>query len=140
MREAPPGAARVCQRRAGGRVEVRETSAQRGGPDGDLVRISHRTRLARSDRPGRGAGLRPRLALRHAAAEHGRLGDTRPAAHRTERIGLGPGVLVPSLRHPMVNAAATANLAALAPGRVAVAFGTGFTGRRAMGYRAIPWA
>ena len=62
------------------------------------------------------------------------------AAERTERIGLGPGVLVPSLRHPMVNAAATANLAALAPGRVAVAFGTGFTGRRAMGYRAIKWA
>jgi 5,10-methylenetetrahydromethanopterin reductase len=61
------------------------------------------------------------------------------AAQRTERIGLGPGVLVPSLRHPMVNAAATATLCALAPGRVAVAFGTGFTGRRAMGYPAIPW-
>ena len=61
------------------------------------------------------------------------------AAERTERIGLGPGVLVPSLRHPMVNAAGTATLAALAPGRVAVAFGTGFTGRRAMGYGAIPW-
>src|SRR4051812_19406909 len=62
------------------------------------------------------------------------------AAERTERIGLGPGVLVPSLRHPMVNAAGTATLAALAPGRVAVAFGTGFTGRRAMGYRAIRWS
>jgi len=62
------------------------------------------------------------------------------AAERTERIGLGPGVLVPSLRHPMVNAAATATLAALAPGRVAVSFGTGFTGRRAMGYGAITWA
>jgi 5,10-methylenetetrahydromethanopterin reductase len=62
------------------------------------------------------------------------------AAERTERIGLGPGVLVPSLRHPMVNAAATAALAALAPGRVAVGFGTGFTGRRAMGYRAVPWS
>ncbi len=62
------------------------------------------------------------------------------AAQRTKRIGLGPGVLVPSLRHPMVNAAATAALAGLAPGRVAVAFGTGFSGRRAMGYRAIPWA
>jgi 5,10-methylenetetrahydromethanopterin reductase len=62
------------------------------------------------------------------------------AAQRTERIGLGPGVLVPSLRHPMVNAAATATLAALAPGRVAVAFGTGFTGRRAMGYGAVPWS
>ncbi|MGW4526484.1 LLM class flavin-dependent oxidoreductase [Amycolatopsis sp. NPDC004378] len=62
------------------------------------------------------------------------------AAERTERIGLAPGVLVPSLRHPMVNAAATATLAALAPGRVAVSFGTGFTGRRAMGYRAITWS
>jgi 5,10-methylenetetrahydromethanopterin reductase len=62
------------------------------------------------------------------------------AAERTERIGLGPGVLIPTLRHPMTNAAATATLAALAPGRIAVAFGTGFTGRRAMGYRAIPWS
>jgi 5,10-methylenetetrahydromethanopterin reductase len=62
------------------------------------------------------------------------------AAERTARIGLGPGVLVPSLRHPMVNAAATATLADLAPGRVAVAFGTGFSGRRAMGYRAVTWA
>lgn len=61
------------------------------------------------------------------------------AAARTESIGLGPGVLVPTLRHPMVNAAATAALEAFAPGRVAVAFGTGFTGRRAMGYDAIPW-
>jgi len=39
----------------------------------------------------------------------------------------------------MTNAAATAALVDLAPGRVAVAFGTGFTGRRAMGYRGIPW-
>ena len=62
------------------------------------------------------------------------------AAERTNRIGLGPGVLIPSLRHPMVNAAGTATLAALAPGRVAVAFGTGFTGRRAMGYKAITWS
>ena len=36
------------------------------------------------------------------------------AAERTTRIGLGPGVLVPSLRHPMVNASATAALEALA--------------------------
>jgi 5,10-methylenetetrahydromethanopterin reductase len=62
------------------------------------------------------------------------------AAAKTERIGLGPGVLIPSLRHPMVNAAATAGLDALAPGRVAVGFGTGFTGRRAMGYGAMSWA
>ena len=62
------------------------------------------------------------------------------AAERTTRIGLGPGVLVPTLRHPMTNAAAAATLASMAPGRVAVAFGTGFTGRRAMGYPAIPWS
>lgn len=60
-------------------------------------------------------------------------------AERTDRIGLGPGVLVPHLRHPMVNASATAALAALAPGRVAVGFGTGFSSRRAMGLAPLSW-
>jgi 5,10-methylenetetrahydromethanopterin reductase len=62
------------------------------------------------------------------------------AAQRTTTIGLGPGVLVPTLRHPMVNASATAALAALAPGRVAVAFGTGFAGARALGTAPSSWA
>jgi 5,10-methylenetetrahydromethanopterin reductase len=60
-------------------------------------------------------------------------------AERTSRIGLGPGVLVPSLRHPMVNAAAIAELADQAPGRVAVAIGSGFTGRFSLGKRPMPW-
>lgn len=60
-------------------------------------------------------------------------------AQRTSRIGLGPGVLVPSLRHPMVNAAAIAELQSQAPGRVAVAIGSGFTGRMSLGQRALPW-
>lgn len=60
-------------------------------------------------------------------------------AERTSRIGLGPGVLVPSLRHPMVNAAAIAELTSQAPGRVAVAIGSGFTGRMALGQRPMPW-
>ena len=48
------------------------------------------------------------------------------AAERTQRIGLGPGVLVPSLRHPMVNAAAISTLAHLAgEARVAIADGAG---------------
>src|SRR5258707_3424364 len=60
-------------------------------------------------------------------------------AERTSRIGLGPGVLVPSLRHPMVNAAAIAELVNQAPGRVAVAIGAGFTGRLTLGKRPMPW-
>jgi len=60
-------------------------------------------------------------------------------AERTGRIGLGPAVLVPSLRHPMVNAAAIATLDARAPGRVAVAVGTGFSGRLAIGERPMHW-
>lgn len=60
-------------------------------------------------------------------------------AQRTSRIGLGPGVLVPSLRHPMVNAAAIAELVGQAPGRVAVAIGSGFTGRLSLGQRPMPW-
>lgn len=62
------------------------------------------------------------------------------AAERTSTIGLGPAVLVPSLRHPMVNAAAIAHLAELAPGRVAVTLGAGFTGRMMLGQRPMPWS
>jgi 5,10-methylenetetrahydromethanopterin reductase len=62
------------------------------------------------------------------------------AAERTATIGLGPAVLVPSLRHPMTNAAAAATLAELAPGRVAVAIGAGFTGRHVLGHRPMRWA
>jgi 5,10-methylenetetrahydromethanopterin reductase len=62
------------------------------------------------------------------------------AADRTSTIGLGPGVLVPSLRHVMVTAAATAGLEELAPGRVALGIGTGFTGRLVLGQPALRWA
>jgi 5,10-methylenetetrahydromethanopterin reductase len=61
------------------------------------------------------------------------------AAERTTRIGLGPAVLVPSLRHVMTTAAAIATLTALAPGRVAVGVGAGLTGRLALGRRPLPW-
>jgi 5,10-methylenetetrahydromethanopterin reductase len=60
-------------------------------------------------------------------------------ADRTSRIGLGPGVLVPSLRHPMVNAAAIAELVSQAPGRVVAAIGSGFTGRLTLGKRPMAW-
>lgn len=62
------------------------------------------------------------------------------AAVRTTRIGLGPAVLVPNLRHPLTQASAIATLEQLAPGRVAVAIGTGFTGRMAMGRPPLSWA
>lgn len=63
------------------------------------------------------------------------------AAERTSRIGLGPGVLVPSLRHPMVTAAAIGTLASIAgKERVAVAIGSGFTGRLTMGQRPLKWS
>ena len=61
------------------------------------------------------------------------------AAERTARIGLGPGVLVPSLRHPAVTASAAVALEGLAPGRVALGLGTGFAGRT-MGGGPIPWS
>lgn len=62
------------------------------------------------------------------------------AAVRTSRIELGPGVLIPSLRHPLVTASAVATLVGLAPGRVVLGIGTGFTGRRAMGQKPLRWA
>src|SRR5436305_6364968 len=57
------------------------------------------------------------------------------AADRTSRIGLGTGVLIPSLRHVMVTAASIAGLEAIAPGRTVVGIGSGFTGRMTLGKR-----
>jgi 5,10-methylenetetrahydromethanopterin reductase len=62
------------------------------------------------------------------------------AAQQTTRIGLGPAVLVPNLRHPLTQASAITTLEQLAPGRVAVAIGTGFTGRMTMGQKPLTWA
>src|SRR4051812_19187727 len=61
------------------------------------------------------------------------------AATRTSSIGLGPGVLVSNLRHVMTNAAAVATIVDLAPGRVAVAVGSGFTGARCLGQKPQRW-
>jgi 5,10-methylenetetrahydromethanopterin reductase len=63
------------------------------------------------------------------------------AAKRTEQIKLGPGVLIPSLRHPMVTASAIATLVDLVgEERIVIGAGTGFTGRRAMGQKPLKWA
>lgn len=61
------------------------------------------------------------------------------AAH-TDTFGLGVAVLVPSTRHVMVNAAAICGIEAQAPGRLAVAIGTGFTARRLFGKGPLSWA
>jgi 5,10-methylenetetrahydromethanopterin reductase len=60
-------------------------------------------------------------------------------ATTTSRIGLGPAVLIPSLRHPLTTAAAIASLETLAAGRTAYAIGSGFTGRRALGQKPMKW-
>jgi 5,10-methylenetetrahydromethanopterin reductase len=63
------------------------------------------------------------------------------AAERTERIALGPGVTIPSLRHPMVTATSIATLVGMAgASRVMVGVGTGFTGRMTFGQRSLKWA
>ena len=61
-------------------------------------------------------------------------------AQVTTRVGLGTSVLIPNLRHPAVTASAIAHLEGLAPGRVRIALGTGFTGRRCFGQGALKWA
>ena len=62
------------------------------------------------------------------------------AAVQTRRIRLGTGVLIPSNRIAPVTAGAFASLNALAPGRIDFGVGTGFTGRRAMGWGAMKLA
>lgn len=61
-------------------------------------------------------------------------------AQATGRIGLATGVAIPGLRHPMVTASAIASVAELAPGRLAVAWGTGYTGRSTLGRKPVRWA
>jgi 5,10-methylenetetrahydromethanopterin reductase len=60
------------------------------------------------------------------------------AAERTSRIDLGVGVLVPGLRAPVATVAALRALTSLAPGRVRVAVGAGFTGRFTLGLGPVP--
>jgi 5,10-methylenetetrahydromethanopterin reductase len=62
------------------------------------------------------------------------------SALRTQRIGLGVAVSVPSLRHVMTTASSIATLDDLAPGRVRVAFGTGLTGRLTLGQKPMRWS
>jgi len=62
------------------------------------------------------------------------------AAELTTSIELGPGVLIPTQRHPMVNAAQTVSLHRLAPGRTVVAFGRGFSTCAAIGQPPIEWS
>jgi 5,10-methylenetetrahydromethanopterin reductase len=61
-------------------------------------------------------------------------------AAATERIGVAAGVVVPFLRHPMVTASAIATMEQVAPGRLTVGFGTGYTAARAMGRKPMRWA
>lgn len=62
------------------------------------------------------------------------------AAEHTTRLTLGTLVAIPSNRIAPVTASAVATIAALAPGRVILGLGTGFTGRNTMGLRALPVA
>jgi 5,10-methylenetetrahydromethanopterin reductase len=57
------------------------------------------------------------------------------AAVNTSRIRLGTGVLIPSNRIAPVTANALASLSKLAPVRIDLGLGTGFTGRNTMGAR-----
>jgi 5,10-methylenetetrahydromethanopterin reductase len=61
-------------------------------------------------------------------------------ATATERIGVGTAVLVPNLRHVMTTASAIATIERLAPGRLACAFGTGFTARNVLNQGPLTWA
>lgn len=60
------------------------------------------------------------------------------AAQNTKTIKLGTLVAIPSNRLAAVTAAAAASINKIAPGRVIVGLGTGYTGRNTMGLPALP--
>src|SRR5690554_4238616 len=61
-------------------------------------------------------------------------------ASHTKTLTLGTLVSIPSNRIAPVTASAVATINALAPGRVILGLGTGFTGRNTMGMPALPVA
>jgi 5,10-methylenetetrahydromethanopterin reductase len=62
------------------------------------------------------------------------------AAERTSRIRIGVCAITPRLRHLVANAGAVATLNALAPGRVDVVVGSGFTSQLMLGKKPAAWA
>ncbi|MFJ4564840.1 LLM class flavin-dependent oxidoreductase [Streptomyces caelestis] len=62
------------------------------------------------------------------------------ASERTSRIGLGVAVVVPRFRHVADIASSAATLTQLAPGRVTVAVGAGFSSAALLGGRGATWA
>jgi 5,10-methylenetetrahydromethanopterin reductase len=62
------------------------------------------------------------------------------AAQQTTRVRLGVSVITPHLRHLSANAAAIANLHALAPGRIDLGVGSGFTSSALLGRSPAKWA
>lgn len=60
-------------------------------------------------------------------------------AEATRTLEIGPGVLVPELRHVATTAAAIATVESIAPGRLVVSIGTGFTARRLLGRPPLSW-
>jgi len=61
----------------------------------------------------------------------------RIAEHTT--IDFGAAVLVPNLRHVMTTASAIATIERLAPGRMAIAIGTGASARWVLGQKSLSW-
>lgn len=61
------------------------------------------------------------------------------AAERTSTIKLGTGMMIPRLRHVVTTAAAYATLNRIAPGRILMGVGAGFTGTRLLGQRPMRW-
>ncbi len=60
-------------------------------------------------------------------------------AEQTERIGVGTAVLVPSTRNVLTAASSIASIEQLAPGRLDIAIGTGFTARALFGKKPLSW-
>lgn len=61
-------------------------------------------------------------------------------AERTSRIRIGPAAITPRLRHLVANAGAIATLCALAPDRVDVVVGSGFTSQLMLGKGPTSWS
>ena len=127
--EPRPDGTRAAPPRAGGQVAP-WTSPPRSRP----VPMSSSTRWWRS-RSGTSV-----LAVRLPGALPRRVGHLARVAERTDRIGLGPAVLIPSLRHVLAQAMAIATLESLAPRPDRRRRRHRLHGSHGIGQKPLPWA
>ena len=139
-RRRPSWSAPVSRVGGSSALQWRPSASPKLPARGHLLRLRHVDEHPRARRARRRDRLPAGVAVRLPGPLSRGLHDARPLRRAHHEHRARTGVLIPSLRHPMTAAASIATLADLAPGRVEIGVGSGFTGRYTLGKKPLPWA